>query len=410
MKRIPYPTNWNRKFRRILAQQLQALLQHTDKIATQHKLERYRKHFHTRQHAGVLLFHGLTRSPSLRQSYQLIHSQRELLQACDLLDESQHMRVSFSQLAASNHSRDAVFMQALGTHLLHKLKPQSYQHKSIRRDIHLLDSTCIKVSPLLASWADGISNVRLQVQLRPAQDLPEQILLTNFRKNDCQGLDRLLLQNEDNLAALAGQTLVVDLGYYSHKRFQCLRQAGVHFVTRRHHQAAIQVVEDCPIQHSLPEVSVSRIDVLTDQRIVLGSPNNRAGAVLADMRMVTARVSSPGREPLCYEIITDRWDLTACEVIQYYLWRWEIELFFRWVKSHLCLEQLLGYSSNAVCLSIWLVIVVHLLTLLLSILMEAKHRSPVFLCQLLWCLAQLSADDFNSSSPQQLPLHLFDTS
>ena len=220
MNNITHPTHWNRKFRRLLARQLSLALKLVDEFAHRYDLERYRKHFHTRQHACLLLFHGLTASPSLRQSYQLIQSQSALLNSCQLLTAEQCMCVSYSQLAASNHSRDAVFMQFLAKQLLKKAKHIGYQHKAIHKDIRILDSTCIKISPLLSSWAEGFSNIRLQVQHMPAQDLPEHILLTNYRHNDCQGLDTLLLENQENLRAHAGQTLVIDLGYYSHRRFQ----------------------------------------------------------------------------------------------------------------------------------------------------------------------------------------------
>jgi hypothetical protein len=409
MKNITHPTKWNRKFRRALAKLLHETLELSHDYAIQHALERYRKHFHTREHACLLLFHGLTASPSLRQSYQLIQSQSDVLKACRLMNAEQSMCVSYSQFAASNHSRDAVFMQFLAKKLLNKVKRQGHQHKSINRDIRILDSTCIKISPLLSSWAEGLANLRLQVQHNPSQDLPEHILLTNYRQNDCQGMDALLLENEGNLQNLAGHTLVVDLGYYSHKRFERMRQAKIHFVTRRHHQATVQIEQDFPVQHTLPSFPNQHIELLADQRITLGSANNRAGAVLPNLRLVTAKVSCNDGE-ITYEIITDRWDLTAYEVILFYLWRWEIELFFRWLKCHLCLERLLGYSPNAIALSVWLVVVVHLFTLLLTILMGSAYRSALFLRQLMWCWAQLTIDDFPIQSFQQLALPFWDSS
>ena len=410
MRTITHPTKWNRKFRRILAKQLCSALGLVEGYAEKQKLDRYRKHFYTREHTALLLFHGLTGSPSLRQSYQLVQSQEAILNACQLWDRQQEMCVSYSQLAASNHSRDAIFMQYLAQKLLTEVKKQPFSHKSIYKGLHLLDSTCIKISPLLSSWAGGYSNLRLQVQHWPAQDLPEHILLTNYDRNDCQGLDTLLLEDEENLQALAGQTLVIDLGYYSHKRFAQLRQAHVHFVSRLHPQASLQIQENYPIQQTLPGISKQHIDLLSDQRITLGSANNRAGAVLPDLRLVTAHVTRIRDETITYQIVTDRWDISADEVILFYLWRWEIELFFRWLKCHLCLERLLGFHKNAIMLSIWLVIVVHLFTLLLSIAMQTSHRSSLFFRQLLWCWAQLTCDDFNFLTSSQPFLPYFDSS
>jgi hypothetical protein len=63
-------------------------------------------------------------------------------------------------------------------------------------------------------------------------------------------------------------------------------------------------------------------------------------------------------------------------VVQYYLWRWQIELFFRWLKSHLALDRPLGFSANAVQLSVWLALILHLLALLAARVLGLAHRSP----------------------------------
>ena len=68
-----------------------------------------------------------------------------------------------------------------------------------------------------------------------------------------------------------------------------------------------------------------------DQRVTVGSAKNQAGAVLPGLRLVTAAVAPKpaaarrGAKPVVYEILTDRWDLDALEVVQVYLWRWTIE-------------------------------------------------------------------------------------
>ena len=117
------------------------------------------------------------------------------------------------------------------------------------------DSTFLRLSLRLAHWLptlrrpDG-SGVRVQVWLHPRLDLPEVVQVTSIKVNDCQSWDRTVLGDPDRLAALAGQTMVVDLGYYSHERFTRLLAAGVHLVTRRHPQATV-TVEDTGI--GIPE-------------------------------------------------------------------------------------------------------------------------------------------------------------
>ncbi len=151
---------------------------------------------------------------------------------------------------------------------------------------------------------------------------------------------------------------------------------------------------------------------MSDQRLTLGSPNNRAGAVLSGMRLVTAvvdptpKAARHGATPVTYQLVTDRWDLPAEAVVQIYLWRWRIELFFRWLKSHLHLTQLLGYSRNALELTFVLALIVHLMTLLAADAVGIGHRSPVLLSLMPWALAHLDPTDLcdYGDSPSQLPL------
>ena len=238
------------------------------------------------------------------------------------------------------------------------------------------------------------------------------VQLTSILVNDCQALDRTVLGDPARLAVLAGRTFVVDLGYYSHERFARLFAAGVHLVTRRHPQATVAVEAELPIQPPLPNADGGRIAVVADRRISLGSPNNRAGAVLRGRRLVTADVLPRAKTghrtppPRRYEILTDRWDLTAAEVVQVYLWRWQIELFLRWLKGQLHLPRLLGHSENAVELSVWLAVLVHLLTLLAARALGLARRSPLLLRRLAAALQHLdpAALDPPTGRPVQLCL------
>jgi IS4 transposase len=103
-------------------------------------------------------------------------------------------------------------------------------------------------------------------------------------------------------------------------------------------------------------------------------------------------------------LLTDRWDLSAADVVQLYLWRWQIELFFRWMKSHVHLPRVLGYSRNAVELTVWLAIIVHLLTLLAMRSLDLARRVPGLLRKLGRLLSQLTPSDLQEPTPvaQQL--------
>lgn len=230
--------------------------------------------------------------------------------------------------------------------------------------------------------------MRVQIQYAPALDLPEHVLITSTRVSDQKGLDQILLDDPQQLAQLRGHTLLIDLGYYSHRHFRRLLAAGVHFISRLHPQAKVQIRTEDPVQQSLPTLPAGRIAVLSDQHINLGPDNNR----VRGLRLVTARVEAlpkaahRGAKPIVYKLLTDRFDLSAAEVVQLYLWRWQIELFLRWLKSHVHMPRLLGYSRNALELTVYLAIVVHLLTVLAARSLGLARRSPALLAQMIWAL------------------------
>ena len=405
----------NRSLRRWLAVEVRRLRPLILLSAAECHADRYRKHFTSFAHALLLLFHGLARGPSLTQSYQTFGACRSLVALSELAvsddPANEHIAVSFSQFAASNTSRPSDFLAGLVPVLAERVRQLGRQSaQSIPADVQILDGTFLHLSLKLATWLPNhdpsdIPGVRLQIQYTPAADLPTYLLMTDSHTNDCQALDQLLADASPVLDRWRDQTLVIDLGYYSHRRFALLLNAGVHLVTRLQQQATVCVTAERPIQQPLPALLADRIVLQADQEITLGSANNRTGAVLPHLRLVTATVAPlpaaarRGAQSVVYRLITDRWDLSATEVVQIYLWRWQIELFFRWLKRHVHLLRVLGYSRAALDLTVWLSIIVHLLTVLAAHAMGLSRRTPGLLHRLVWTLAQLSLEDADVTDP-----------
>lgn len=149
------------------------------------------------------------------------------------------------------------------------------------------------------------------------------------------------------------------------------------------------------MQAALLPAAAGRITVHREAQVTVGSASHRAGTVLPALRLAAAVVaSSPaatrrGAAAQGYTLLTDRWDLTADEVVRAYLWRWRIELFFRLLKSHLHLDRPLGGSRNAVALTFWLALLAQLLIGLLVQALGRKQRSPELLALLASSLAAL---------------------
>jgi hypothetical protein len=208
--------------------------------------DRYRKHFDAWAHLCLLLFHGLSGSTSLHQSYAAFSACPVLLSssglACSDRPDEEKLKVSYSQFADSNTTRPSAFLGNLVEALLDRARSLGLASSvDLPPDLHLLDSTFLRASARLASWLPSnskfdVPGVRVQVQYAPALDIPEHVLVGDTRKSDQEGLDEMILDDQERLSELSGHTLVIDLGYYSHDRFRRLVEAGVHFVSRLHPQ------------------------------------------------------------------------------------------------------------------------------------------------------------------------------
>jgi hypothetical protein len=238
---------------------------------------------------------------SLRQSCEAFAECRGLVALTGPAKGAQHkLNVSFSQFAASNTSRPADFLAGLIPHLIARVPAHKNGGRpEIPASLRILDSTFLRLSIKLAPWVPQsarsltLSGIRVHVHYAPAMDLPLCTLVTNHADTDYPGMDGAILDNPARLAELRHQTLAMDLGYYSHRRMEQLREARIHWVIPLRSTVSLRIRAELPVQTSLPGIGGQRITVLHDQRVLLGSHNNRAGAVLANVRLVTALVSSP---------------------------------------------------------------------------------------------------------------------
>lgn len=315
--------------------------------------DRYRKHFPLTAQCWILILHMLLGSPSLRQTHALLGSLPGGFTRLGLT-----RGLSLSQLARSSTSRPSAGFEALLAALIAQAQRTVIPDVSWRllRKVQILDSTFISLSSQLSPWSRHgkfPAGVRLQTALDLGRHLPTHLRLTLTATNDHDAL------READLAAWQGWTLLIDLGYYGHQQFARLRDAGVSFVCRLQPQAHYRVTASRPV----PAKTTREGDVVrSDETITLGSPNNRRGTVLTHIRLVRSR----NRHGVEAAFVTDRFDLTAFEIVRLYHYRWQIELFFRFLKRQLGLIRPLGRSWAAVWLTVLVVLIVALVLLLLA--------------------------------------------
>jgi hypothetical protein len=315
--------------------------------------DRYRKHFPATAHLWLLVLHGLCGFPSLRQAHAALSTVPGLFARLGLAHG-----LSFSQLARSSTSRPTTCFETLATTLIAQAQrtvPADPAWRLLRR-VQVVDSTFVTLSAALSPWSQHgghTPGMRVHTSFDPSRQVPTSVWLTGAETNDHDAL------KQTDLTPYVGWTLILDLGYYGHAQFDRLHHAGVSFLSRLHPQAryAVTAARPVPIKRTRDGDTL-----LADETITLGSPNNRNGVVLPGLRLVTS-ANPAGQEQ---RFITDRFDLTAAELVRLYRKRWQIELFFRFLKHQLMVTTPLGHSRQAVWLTVLLAVIMAVLLTLLE--------------------------------------------
>jgi hypothetical protein len=366
-------------FSRRLFRSVQPLIEDATR---KHRADRYRKKFLATTHLWMLVLHMASGSASLRQTHARLGANTQIRRRLGL-----EQWISLSQLARSSTSRKPACLVELIEMLTKKIKAapsflnmcndEEWKHLN---KVKAVDSTFVRLSATLSPWSvhGGYeAGGKVQCGLDLATQIPQVLCMTTAQTSDQSALWEQVVDKD--LSAWKGWTLIVDLGYYGHKYFEHLMVGGVHFLSKLHAQAYYKVVDSKPVSQKEGWTPSKDDEVLSDEVIVLGSSHNRKGAVLQGVRLITCR-NYKGEE--C-RFITSRYDLEGWEVVELYRRRWDIELFFRWLKRQLGAVRPLGYSREAV----WITVLVGALVALLWLLLESLQPPPPGMSRICWLRA-----------------------
>jgi len=268
--------------------------------------------------------------------------------------------VKRSTLADANEQRPAVIFEKTYHQVLDRVSAEMARHQKVNPEIKIIDSTTIDLCAAVFPWAKYRSRkgaIKLHTVLRDL--LPHCIILTDGKTHDLTVAKQMKFEE--------GDLLIMDRGYIDYAWLYGLHLRDVWFVTRLKSNACYKVMENWKI--TAPEL------VLADQIICLNSSHGLA-AYPELLRLVHYRDPETGKE---YVFLTNRFDLSALEVADLYRKRWQIELFFKWIKQNMKIKAFYGTSKNAVLIQIWTALISYLL------LIWAKLRSTVG-----WGLLELS--------------------
>lgn len=297
-------------------------------------------------HFICMAYAQLTRRRGLRDLVACLNSQHTKLYHAGL-----RQRVSRSTLAEANELRDARLFEALGQRLITQaldLYRTDAMPLGLHEPLYAMDATVIDLCLNLFAWADARSTkagIKAHVALDLRGAIPVLLTLTTAKVADSSQLDALHLPS--------GSIVVLDRGYIDFKRLHQLTQRGMSFVVRAKGNLQWRSVQT----HAVDKAC----GVRADHTIALCGQHsqNRYPTLLRRVRFFDAAT--------CLELVflTDRLDLPALTIAQIYKQRWQVELFFKWLKQHLSIDHFFGNSQNAVKTQVWIAICVYLIALMM---------------------------------------------
>lgn len=232
--------------------------------------------------------------------------------------------------------------------LFAQMLPQA--HRGLRRAsadaVRLIDSTGVRLSSLSAGWATFSADVfgaKAHIIYDPNADRPIYFAVTAARVNDITAAKAMPIE--------AGATYVYDLGYYDYSWWAAIDDAGCRFVTRLKKNTPLTVVHE----NRVPKDS----NIVSDR---IGHLPTRLSASRKNPLQVPVREISVILETgKMLRIVTNDLDAPAQEIADLYKQRWQIELFFRWVKQTLRIKHFIGVSENAVRIQIAVALIAFLI-------------------------------------------------
>lgn len=330
-----------------------------DRLVDEHKADRRVRRLPTKSQFLALLFAQLAGAVSLREIEAGLASQKARLYhvgACT---------IARTTLADANAKRPAALFAALFSHMAQTASRRTRRH--IRDSVRLIDATRIKVSSLCGGWADMIGGkqaIKVHVAYDPLADLPMDATITGQKTND-------ILPARD-ATILPGVTYVFDLAYYDFGWWAKIDGIGARFVTRLKANTPVAVSHGTSFRKPRRNREAIIADAIGHLPERLASC--RRNPYQDPVRVVTIQLST-GK---ILRLVTNDLDAPAEEIADLYKQRWQIELFFKWIKQNLKIRHFLGRSENAVRIQIFVALIAHILLRLAQSRQQAIRQPLAF--------------------------------
>jgi hypothetical protein len=254
--------------------------------------------------------------------------------------------VARSTLADANEARDWRIYAEFAQHLI-RIARRLYINEpfgvDLKETVYALDSTTIDLCMTLFPWAPFRSTkaaIKLHTLIDLRGNIPSFLHISDGKLHDVNVLDILLPE--------PGAFYVMDRGYLDFERLHRLHLAGAFFVTR--------AKSNLKAKRRYSRVVERSTGLICDQTITLTVFYSKTGYPEA-----LRRIRFKTREGKTLVFLTNNFALPALTITELYRCRWQVELFFKWIKQHLRIKSFFGTSENAVKTQVWIAVSVYVL-------------------------------------------------
>lgn len=319
-----------------------------NELVDKHQSDKHCKGFNSWSHLLAMIYAQLSGARSLREMETGYNAQ---------VHHHYHLGVGplkRSTLSDANSKRDCALFADLCNTMLAGAHRRVRQQ--VKKRLYILDSSPIPLKGLGYEWTEGQATSRVQglsvhMMIAPNEQTPIQTKITDPNITDINAAKEMLVPEH-------GATYVFDRGYYDFNWWYKIHSQGAYFVTRLKKNASVNVVKQRQIkEHDAGIILEDAVIEFKNEQTSGGRPKNAYYG--KTLRRIT--VARPDKQSPLILVTNDR-KRHASQIAKLYRQRWDIELFFKWLKQNLRLKQFLGRSENAVKTQIYCAIIAYLLT------------------------------------------------
>lgn len=307
----------------------------------QHNGDKYVKKLTTWNQLTALLYAQATGKKSLRdiETGLKIHE-----------NQWYHLGISSvakSSLSYANNNRSYEIFEKLFYSLLEQCKDVTVNKNfKFNSPLYSFDSTTIRLCLSIFNWAKYTKEkgaLKIHLLLNNQTTIPELLTITDGKKADITAIKEMRIKLKK------GSILVFDRGYTDYEWWNKLDENEITFVSRTKSNQNIFVVG----QHK----SKLEDNIISDEIVIFG---DYTGMKKYGKKLRRIKFFNEEKKKV-YEYLTNNFELTAKQIADIYKQRWQIELFFKWIKQNLKIKTFLGTSKNAVMTQIWIAMIYYLL-------------------------------------------------